>query len=194
MREENYQTEKIQVTVSESISLANGHQRPHQTKKDRSLSLSIKDPFLYDCSCFQQKRKKRWNENNLKNWFLLVAGAASCFLWESSFVVIPAVLFWSCSYAATWSRCSPSVYQPNTRVISKKNVKQQYKGKSYHSCCVVHTIHVDASGKSDQWTLFGVFHTTFNFQAVHAIFKCGLRKQEMVGWSTFGIFMKSNIL
>lgn len=144
MREEKYQTEKIQVTVSESISLANGHQRPHQTKKFRSLSLPIKDLFLYDCSCSNKNEKKYW-KIKIRNWFLLAAGEASCFLWGSSFFVTLAVLFWSCSCVATWPRCLPSVYPPkihlklyvsSVRSIAKNSLPfQLYYG--HHSCWFV---------------------------------------------------------
>lgn len=51
-------------------------------KKDRSLSLSIKDPFLNDCTLLlkRKQRRKELEHIDLKNWFPLVVGAASCFL------------------------------------------------------------------------------------------------------------------
>lgn len=163
MREEKYQTEKIQVTVSESISLANGHQRPHQTKKFRSLSLPIKDLFLYDCSCFNKKKGKKYWKIKIRNWFLLAAGEASCFPWGSSFFVTLVVLFWSYSYVATLPRCLPSVYPPKIHLQLNVCSVGFLLPTAYHSCCIMDTIHVDSCCKPDQWAFFRIFHTTFYF-------------------------------
>lgn len=66
----------------------------------------------------------------------------------------------------------------NTSMQTKNMSPQKYITSTYHSVGIIYAIHTNFRYKSNRRWYFGVFRSTFYFQAVYSVFIVSLEKKH----------------